>query len=47
MNLAGPAAGRAPPRPYPADRMIAYPVSPRVNTPHADDPTLIQPYPLP
>jgi putative SOS response-associated peptidase YedK len=44
---AGPAAWRAALRPYPADRMIAYPVSPRVNTPHAAAPPLNQPYPRP
>ena len=29
-------------RPYPADAMMAYPVSPRVNTPANDDPGLIE-----
>ncbi len=42
-DTAGPQAWREILRPYPADRMIAYPVSPRVNSPRADDPTLIQP----
>jgi putative SOS response-associated peptidase YedK len=30
-------------QPFPADNMIAYPVSPRVNNPKYDDPHLIQP----
>jgi len=30
-------------RPYPADLMVAYRVSPRVNTPKNDDPQLIEP----
>jgi len=30
-------------QPFPADGMIAYPVSPRVNNPKHDDPQLIQP----
>ncbi len=30
-------------RPFPADQMIAYPVSPRVNSVRYDDPSLIQP----
>jgi putative SOS response-associated peptidase YedK len=40
---AGPAAWRAALRPYPADRMIAYPVSPRVNTPTPTTPPLSSP----
>jgi putative SOS response-associated peptidase YedK len=30
-------------RPYPAEEMVAVPVSPRVNSPHNDDPSLIEP----
>ena len=30
-------------RPYPADRMGAHPVSPRVNTPEHDDARLLEP----
>ncbi len=42
-DAAGPRAWQEVLRPYPADRMIAYPVSARVNSPRADDPTLIEP----
>lgn len=34
---------RAALRQYPSELMLAYPVSPRVNTPKNDDPTLIEP----
>jgi putative SOS response-associated peptidase YedK len=30
-------------RPYPAEQMVAIPVSPRLNSPQVDDPTLIEP----
>jgi putative SOS response-associated peptidase YedK len=30
-------------RPYPAEEMVALPVSPRVNSPHNDDPSLVEP----
>ncbi len=30
-------------QPYPADCMVAWPVSPRVNSPRHDDPSLVQP----
>jgi putative SOS response-associated peptidase YedK len=30
-------------RPYPAEEMVAIPVSPRVNSPDADDPGLLEP----
>jgi putative SOS response-associated peptidase YedK len=30
-------------RPYPAEEMVAIPVSPRVNSPDNDDPTLLEP----
>ena len=30
-------------RPYPAEEMVAVPVSPRVNSPHNDDPSLVEP----
>lgn len=33
-------------RPYPAEEMVAIPVSPRVNSPHNDDPTLVDPVDL-
>jgi len=32
-------------RPYPADPLVAYPVSPRVSSPHEDGPSLIEPLP--
>jgi putative SOS response-associated peptidase YedK len=34
-------------RPYPAEEMVAVPVSPRVNSPHNDDPSLVEPIELP
>jgi putative SOS response-associated peptidase YedK len=34
-------------RPYPAEEMAAVPVSPRVNSPHNDDPSLVEPIDLP
>ncbi|MCS6962784.1 SOS response-associated peptidase [Thermoflexus sp.] len=42
-DTAGPRAWQEILRPYPADRMIAYPVSARVNSPRVDDPALIEP----
>ena len=30
-------------RPYPAERMAGWPVSPRVNRPENDEPTLLEP----
>jgi putative SOS response-associated peptidase YedK len=30
-------------RPFPSDQMIAYPVSPRVNSVKYDDPSLVRP----
>lgn len=29
--------------PFPADRMRAYPISPRMNSPRNDDPAIIEP----
>ncbi|HVR71187.1 MAG TPA: SOS response-associated peptidase [Vicinamibacteria bacterium] len=41
-----PARLRALLRPYPAEEMVAIPVSPRVNSPHNDDPSLLDPVDL-
>lgn len=35
--------GQALPRPYPAERLRAFPISTRVNRPKNDDPAIIEP----